>query len=303
MKRFFAEDMRRALLQVKETLGPDAVIMSNKKVNGGVEIVAAIDGDAESPAAPQPAPTPAPETESTPANSLAEILARQAESQATPSQPQQAYSEPEPQVTTSASDEPSWQEPEPDNHIPDYVGGGSASEIAELKSQIKGIQNLLQHQLSGLMKQEIEREEPMRALLVKRLMTMGISERIADQIACFIPEGDDIEDSWEQALQLLEGQLNTTHDDILTRGGAVALVGPTGVGKTTTIAKLAARYAQRHGSDSVALITTDTFRIGASEQLKVYGRIIGCPVKIANDAKELADAMLSLRGRNKINKK
>ena len=55
MKRFFAEDMRRALLQVKETLGPDAVIMSNKKVNGGVEIVAAIDGDAESPAAPQPA--------------------------------------------------------------------------------------------------------------------------------------------------------------------------------------------------------------------------------------------------------
>ena len=300
MKRFFAEDMRRALLQVKETLGPDAVIMSNKKVNGGVEIVAAIDGDAESPAAPQSAPTPAPETESTPANSLAEILARQAESQAAPSQPQQTYSEPEPQVTTSASDEPSWQEPEPDNHIPDYVGGGSASEIAELKSQIKGIQNLLQHQLSGLMKQEIEREEPMRALLVKRLMTMGISERIADQIACFIPEGDDIEDSWEQALQLLEGQLNTTHDDILTRGGAVALVGPTGVGKTTTIAKLAARYAQRHGSDSVALITTDTFRIGASEQLKVYGRIIGCPVKIANDAKELADAMLSLRDKRLI---
>ena len=86
----------------------------------------------------------------------------------------------------------------------------------------------------------------------------------------------------------------------MTRGGAVALVGPTGVGKTTTIAKLAARYAQRHGSDSVALITTDTFRIGASEQLKVYGRIIGCPVKIANDAKELADAMLSLRDKRLI---
>ena len=127
------------------------------------------------------------------------------------------------------------------------------------------------------MKQEIDREEPIRAMLTKRLMGMGLSERIADQIACFIPEGGEDDDSWEQCLQLLEGQLNTTADDILTRGGAVAFVGPTGVGKTTTIAKLAARYAQRHGADKVALITTDTFRIGASEQLKVYGRIIGCP--------------------------
>ena len=308
MKRFFAEDMRRALLQVKETLGPDAVIMSNKKVNGGVEIVAAIDGDAE-PQAPQVA-APEAATESSvasastdeyaePANSLAEILARQAKHPAMRSNNDPA--QPAPQVAAEQhKQEPVEASAEPEVDIPDYVGGGSAAEIAELRAQIKGVQNLLQHQLSGLMKQEIEREEPMRALLTQRLMTMGISERIADQIACFIPEGDDIEDSWEQSLQLLEGQLNTTHDDILTRGGAVALVGPTGVGKTTTIAKLAARYAQRHGSESVALITTDTFRIGASEQLKVYGRIIGCPVKVANDAKELADAMLTLRDKRLI---
>ena len=308
MKRFFAEDMRRALLQVKETLGPDAVIMSNKKVNGGVEIVAAIDGDAE-PQAPQaaaPAAESAPQSDEAeryaePANSLAEILARQAQHPAMQASNAEPKPAPEPQTEPVQAGAEATQVPsEPEVDIPDYVGGGSAAEIAELRAQIKGVQNLLQHQLSGLMKQEIEREEPMRALLTQRLMTMGVSERIADQIACFIPEGDDIEDSWEQSLQLLEGQLNTTHDDILTRGGAVALVGPTGVGKTTTIAKLAARYAQRHGSDSVALITTDTFRIGASEQLKVYGRIIGCPVKVANDAKELADAMLTLRDKRLI---
>ncbi|PYE32740.1 flagellar biosynthesis protein FlhF [Idiomarina fontislapidosi] len=306
MKRFFAEDMRRALLQVKETLGPDAVIMSNKKVNGGVEIVAAIDGDAEPQAPKAQAQPDKTEEPAKPANSLAEILARQAQhpAMANANEPPEAA----PQATPQQNEQSIWQaqtdtvdEPaEPEVDVPDYVGGGSAAEIAELRAQIKGVQNLLQHQLSGLMKQEMEREEPMRALLTQRLMTMGISERIADQIACFIPEGDDIEDSWEQSLQLLEGQLNTTHDDILTRGGAVALVGPTGVGKTTTIAKLAARYAQRHGSESVALITTDTFRIGASEQLKVYGRIIGCPVKVANDAKELADAMLTLRDKRLI---
>ena len=150
------------------------------------------------------------------------------------------------------------------------------------------------------MKQEMDREEPTRAMLMNRLMSMGLSERVADQIACFIPEGGSDDEAWEQTLHLLEGQLNTTSDDILTRGGAVALVGPTGVGKTTTIAKLAARYAQRHGADKVALITTDTFRIGASEQLQTYGRIIGCPVKVAKNAQELADALLSLRQKSLI---
>ncbi|TDP31297.1 flagellar biosynthesis protein FlhF [Idiomarina aquatica] len=311
IKRFFAEDMRRALLQVKETLGPDAVIMSNKKVNGGIEIVAAIDPDAQ-----QPAEEATAQQEPTPANSLTELLQRQSASaegtsptaaaaegtqQTAAPQEQTAWAQPKtarPQAETAAP-QAQTAHAQRDDEIPEHVTGGSAAEIAELKAQIRGIKDLLQHQLSGLMKQEVEREEPIRAMLTKRLMGMGLSERIADQIACFIPEGGD-DDSWEQCLQLLEGQLNTTADDILTRGGAVALVGPTGVGKTTTIAKLAARYAQRHGADNVALITTDTFRIGASEQLQTYGRIIGCPVKVANNAKELADAMLTLRDKSLI---
>ena len=325
IKRFFAEDMRRALQQVKETLGPDAVIMSNKKVNGGIEIVAAIDPDAQ-----QPAEEATAQQEPTPANSLTELLQRQSASAEGTSAPVGATASAEgtsptaaaaegTQQTAAPQEQTAWAQPKTarpqaetaapqaqtahaqrDDEIPEHVTGGSAAEIAELKAQIRGIKDLLQHQLSGLMKQEVEREEPIRAMLTKRLMGMGLSERIADQIACFIPEGGDDDDSWEQCLQLLEGQLNTTADDILTRGGAVALVGPTGVGKTTTIAKLAARYAQRHGADNVALITTDTFRIGASEQLQTYGRIIGCPVKVANNAKELADAMLTLRDKSLI---
>ena len=318
IKRFFAEDMRRALQQVKETLGPDAVIMSNKKVNGGIEIVAAVDPDAQ-----QPAEEATAQQEPTPANSLTELLQRQSASAEGTSAPVGATASAEGTSPTAAAAEGTQQTAAPqaqtarpqadtaapqahpahaqrDDEIPEHVTGGSAAEIAELKAQIRGIKDLLQHQLSGLMKQEVEREEPIRAMLTKRLMGMGLSERIADQIACFIPEGGDDDDSWEQCLQLLEGQLNTTADDILTRGGAVALVGPTGVGKTTTIAKLAARYAQRHGADNVALITTDTFRIGASEQLQTYGRIIGCPVKVANNAKELADAMLTLRDKSLI---
>ena len=150
--------------------------------------------------------------------------------------------------------------------------------------QIRGIKDLLQHQLSGLMKQEIDREEPIRAMLTKRLMGMGLSERIADQIACFIPEGGEDDDSWEQCP--LEGQL-IPPPTIFRRVAARWPCSPTGVGKTTTIAKLAARYAQRHGADKVALITTDTFRIGAREQLQTADVFWVNPVKIANNAKEL----------------
>jgi len=315
IKRFFAEDMRRGLQQVKETLGADAIILSNKKVNGGIELVAAVDPDARAPeAAPEmpansqaPQPRQAQQESEAPAQSLAELLQRQNATSA--SAPQQ----PEPQAATqedhggyqqmahqSASAQP--EQPQADI-FPEQMNTPDSNDseaIAELRSQVNGIRQLLEHQLSGLMKQEMEREEPVRAMLMQRLMTMGLSERIADQIACFIPESSSDEDAWEQTMHLLEGQLNTTNDDILTRGGAVALVGPTGVGKTTTIAKLAARYAQRHGADKVALITTDTFRIGASEQLQTYGRIIGCPVKVAKDAKELADSLLSLRDKSLI---
>lgn len=73
-----------------------------------------------------------------------------------------------------------------------------------------------------------------------------------------------------------------------------------GVGKTTTVAKLAARAAMEYGSDNVALVTTDTYRIGAHEQLSIYGRIMGCPVRVAKDSNELADVIYQLRNRRLI---
>ncbi|MGM0631064.1 MAG: flagellar biosynthesis protein FlhF, partial [Pseudomonadota bacterium] len=225
IKRFFAEDMRRGLQQVKETLGPDAIILSNKKVNGGIELVAAIDPDAQQaqPMAEQaPNEQAASKTPEVPAESLQELLQRQAQAeQPAQRKPAQAVAEP------TQRPEP---KPEPqafadtqlsDDIFPEQVNAPAADDsqaIAELRSQVNGIRQLLEHQLSGLMKQEMDREEPTRAMLMNRLMSMGLSERVADQIACFIPEGGSDDEAWEQTLHLLEGQLNTTSDDILTRG-------------------------------------------------------------------------------------
>ena len=142
-------------------------------------------------------------------------------------------------------------------------------------------------------------KDPKRAVLVNRLMAIGLSEQIADQIAGYVPAQSNENVAWEQALKLVAQQLNTTNNDIIHRGGVVALVGPTGVGKTTTIAKLAARFSQIHGKNEVALVSTDTFRIAGYEQLETYGRIIGCQVKLAKDEHTL-DALLQQFSKKKL---
>lgn len=169
-----------------------------------------------------------------------------------------------------------------------------------MQNEMASIRKILSHQVSGLMWQEMERREPTRAYLIKQLKKLGLTEQVADQLACFIPDGLQEFEAWDTVLEMLQGQINTTNNEILTRGGIFSLIGPTGVGKTTTVAKLAARFAQKHGADQVGLITTDTFRIGAHEQLSTFGKIIGCPVKVARNAEELANVLYQMRNRKLI---
>jgi flagellar biosynthesis protein FlhF len=176
----------------------------------------------------------------------------------------------------------------------------ASEDLEEMKEEMTSIRRLLEHQVSGLMWQEVERREPLRAMLIKRLERMGVSSDLADQLACYIPEDTAPTKAWKALLGLVADQVPVSQKDILKRGGVVALLGPTGVGKTTTIAKLAARAAMEYGSDNVALVSTDTYRIGAHEQLAIYGRIMGCPVKVAKDSNELADVIYQLRNRRLI---
>ena len=351
IKRFFGKDMRSALAEVKEVLGPDAVIMSNKRVNGGVEIMAAFDQepepklrnvgrrDSDYPEQQQPqfgrraserlsAEQHRPASNSTMdsdelADSLQALLARQqahdAHEQAEPrdqagrrlSERDPAFDDPaapahspeateQPRTNThpGADYRPTSLTP-PDPGFDQRLSSQDAT-IQAMKSDMSAIRELLETQVSGLVWQDMERREPTRTLLIKKLTRLGFTNDVADQISCFVPEGLGKEEAWQSTLDLLQAQIATTRNDILSQGGVVALVGPTGVGKTTTIAKLAARYAQTHGPDSVALVTTDTYRIAASEQLQTYARIIGCPIKIARDADELNAVLVQFRQRRLV---
>ncbi|KQB02620.1 flagellar biosynthesis protein FlhF [Vibrio metoecus] len=357
IKRFFAKDMKTALLQVKEELGVDAVIMSNKKVAGGVEIVAAVDGDtapapakrynsqprhAYSQVSPSVAPTKSRELiddrvslqsgadngrsmtqrfanmlkqysngtadeqdhRAENEDSLSALLKRQSENRA----PQRNNSERQRpdsalskllQEDTNSRRKPRLDPTRYDRNTPDEPTV-AVSELESMREEMTSIRRLLEHQVSGLMWQEVERREPLRAMLIKRLERMGVSLEMADQLACYIPEETPPPKAWKALLGLVSDQIPVIKHDILKRGGVVALLGPTGVGKTTTVAKLAARAAMEYGSDNVALVTTDTYRIGAHEQLSIYGRIMGCPVRVAKDSNELADVIYQLRNRRLI---
>jgi flagellar biosynthesis protein FlhF len=123
---------------------------------------------------------------------------------------------------------------------------------------------------------------------------------LADQLAGMVPEDIPLHEAWQQIEKLLTQQLQVGDDEIMRHGGAVALLGPTGVGKTTTIAKLAARFAMKHGAEQVALITTDHYRIGAQDQLQTYGRIMGCQVRAVSNVEELGAALYQLRNRRLV---
>ncbi|ENP0851119.1 flagellar biosynthesis protein FlhF [Vibrio parahaemolyticus] len=370
IKRFFAKDMRSALLQVKEELGADAVIMSNKKVAGGVAIVAAVDNESNPSSSSASSQSNRGASQSNRYNehrqmsssaadrfqdrsldedkislqnskeksgsmtqrfanmlkqysggaaesddhvaenedSLSALLQRQNKHRESYNQEKPVPYQPDSPLAKLIAQDNRFERPTPkldptryDRRRPSSEGRDeSAKELENMREEMTSIRRLLEHQVSGLMWQEVERREPLRAMLIKRLERMGVSPELADQMACYIPEDTKPARAWKALLSLVADQINIPKQDILKRGGVVALLGPTGVGKTTTVAKLAARAAMEYGADNVALVTTDTYRIGAHEQLSIYGRIMGCPVRVAKDSNELADVIYQLRNRRLI---
>jgi flagellar biosynthesis protein FlhF len=254
MKRFIATEMRDAMQQVGEALGPDALILSSRKTDDGVEIIAAVDYEEDLMGADN-APVSAPVE--TPAVVVQDVAPAAADihTDTVTSQPGMA-----PVVDHS---------------------------LQEMQSEIKALRSMLEVPLSQLGWDEVKRREPVRAAIVERLHSMQVHTVIANRIADQVTAINDDRQGWQQAMSLLEDMIPVDDDDLLTNGGIVALVGPTGVGKTTTIAKIAARFAMRHGRRHVALVTMDHYRIGAHEQLRTYGRLLGVPVHIAGDEQEL----------------
>lgn len=302
VKRFFAKTMTEALKQVSEQMGPDAVILSNRRVDGGVEIVTALDYDENM--ARQSLGGEA--SEAVNGSRLAEMQAerhRRLEDELDRSRARirevrehsggrnQDYAGtafdvlPEPEAEMSGR---------PASGVADDTG--YSGELARMRAEISSLRDLMSSQQGTREKAGVH---AVQQRLAERLQELGLSQNLAASLSGR-HKGGKLDEGWRQALKMLASGVRTPHREWLDEGGVYALVGPTGSGKTTIIGKLAARYVLKHGADSLALVTTDRYRVAAHEQLFVFGRILNVPVRVVDESHTLDDILEELSDRHLV---
>jgi len=338
VKKFIAANARDALRKVKETLGTDAIILSNRGVPGGVEIMAVAARDmamivpssvSETAAPLQATPRPSLDAEEDYRVTLTQARARLAKTggasapagmTAPVNTPRPAAAAPMkvnagiPKVgglrnldvsrqggagNRSASVAASARS---ETTMPAQVSAQAEVVPQEVMEEIRVLRKILEQHLAGFAWGETARREPVKTEVMRQMLDSGFSPKFARELLTDLPsEMDEI-----QALAWAKGAADralltlNSEEDIVNQGGVYALVGPTGVGKTTTTAKLAARCVLRHGPSKVALITTDGYRIGAHEQLRIYGRILGVSVYLVKDAQELRQTLSELQHKHMV---
>lgn len=317
IKRFHAKTMREAIRMVREEQGADAVILSNRRIPGGVEVVSAVDYDAAliqqtlrqptAPAAEEPPPSKPAEPAANalarkplPAEPAAAATDRPAAWHEAPTEPRHELITEEIVVSPSLARASAASPRSEPASAPASVPAPVVVNTEKLEREIVTMRRMLEEQLAGLMWGDMKRSRPLQAAALRALADMGIDPDLARAIAEEIPDSSDAERARFLPLGLLGRRLPVDAADPVMQGGVVALVGPTGVGKTTTVAKLAARFAATHGIRDIALVTTDHYRVGASEQLYTYGRLLGVPVYTVGASDNLAGTLARLEDRKLV---
>ncbi len=367
IKRFIGPDSRVAMRQVKEVFGEDALILSNRQVPDGVEIIAAdgsdemlfgqadqavVDASAVETASPPPAVTaePPPEpargettvSESAPAkpvtaepSELPDAFARPYTGIGAPDSTDQAISEQEPPTLTNpvaqGADEPS-----PPYNKPEKSGGFAAA-VARAKSSLKArsdtavekaepavapakgraeeftsseqheihimreelarLRGMMENQFSSMHMGLWAQNSPARATVLTRMTELGLSEQLAARLVASLKNIDSVapQVATRDALRVLARQIRVTGDKITKQGGVCVFIGPPGAGKTTSIAKMALQFSRQRDTRDIVMVSTDTSRIGAHEQLSAYGRLLSIPVIRATDDSQVREIITAVQ--------
>ncbi len=167
-------------------------------------------------------------------------------------------------------------------------------------NELSSLRGMMEEQFAGLAWGERQRRSPVHGEVTKALFSAGFSAQLVRMVVDHMPEVENMDAGMEWANHVLASNLPVleNEDALMERGGVFALMGPTGVGKTTTTAKLAARCVMRFGASKVALLTTDSYRIGGHEQLRIFGKILGVSVHAVKDAADLQLALTELRNKH-----
>jgi flagellar biosynthesis protein FlhF len=244
--------MRQALRQVREAQGPDAVILSSRRLANGVEVVAAVDYDVDAADASHASEPSRTESRIPTAADYAALAQR-------------------------------------------FQGGQDRNQISDLppdaNEELRTLRRMLETQLATLAWNDLSRRAPIQTEVLRQLTVLGLAHDLAGELVSQLPQRMELAEAHRLSLALMARRIETVGERWMESGGVVAMVGPTGVGKTTLIAKLAARWVLRHGARDITLVSTDCVRIGAQEQIHTLGRLLGVPAYAIDGAADLTELL------------
>ena len=319
IKRFFGKNSREALSMVRKALGEDAVILSNRAMNGGNEIMAFKEEDMNNMIESQ-TDTHHSNGLDTPDNLSSKAKSSKYDSsepttllsllQNNRSQtPDSAVNKAakidmyDAVVKTASPQQTTAKVATTQTYSPQIKNSQQAdTQMSEMLNEMRNMRSVIESQLTTLSWGNIQQRDPSKSKILSILLSAGFSASLSRQLAEKMPDNLTEEKAVTWVKSILALNLNTIENDteVLDQGGVFALIGPTGVGKTTTTAKLAARYVMKHGTKNLGLITTDAYRIGGHEQLRIYGKILGVMVHAVKDEADLKIALNELKNKHTI---
>ena len=281
MRTFVAKTSREALRMVRLELGEDSVILSNRTVDGNIEITALshieFSDFIKPPAPPEPI-----RQQPAPATVAVEARRPNPEKLHHPMPPRKSVEGKVLEALIPAAS----------------VAATIVPEHQNILSEIKSMRSMMQEQIACLSWSDMQQRDPQRTRMLRDLLNAGFSPALSRQLIDKMPAAADA--SWLSKVLGHNLRVADQNEDVVVQGGVIALIGPTGVGKTTTTAKLAARAVVRYGADKVALLTTDSYRIGAHEQLRIYGKILGVEVHAVRDTDDLRLTLSGLKNKHLV---
>ncbi|MHC8342959.1 flagellar biosynthesis protein FlhF [Pseudomonas sp. RT6P73] len=295
VKRFFAADMRQAMKLVRDELGADAAIIGNRRIAGGVELTAALDYKLSALAPRVPNMELEDElrkTQSRIVTAQAELSLRgEGETEGDNTTNRQLFAG-LPLTAAEPLIEPTYAEPRRSAAAPAPAAGGvDPRAFDSMRFELNSLRELMEVQLGSLAWNQLQGSRPAQANLWRRLQRIGLSGPLSRDLLAMITDIEEPRQAWRMLLAHLARMIVTPEVEPLEEGGVIAMVGPAGMGKTTTLAKLAARYVLKYGAQNIALVSMDSYRIGAQEQLKTLGRILNVSVTHVDPGQSLVQAL------------
>jgi len=317
IKRFFGKNSHEALSMVRRGLGEDAIIISNHMVNGGNEIMAYKEEEMQAITTSQ-AEQPAQNDDIKGMTTLLSLINKKSRDQnldkeainstasaAEIDKPTNRMGKP---IKASKHDKTNTKGVSPQLTIAETPEQHTSSQqvydqqMADMLNEMREMRRVVESQLTTISWSNIQQRDAVKSKILNSLLNAGFSASLSRHLAEKLPANLNDVKSTDWVKTILAKNMNSIENEteVLDQGGIFALIGPTGVGKTTTMAKMAARYVMKHGTQNLGLITTDAYRVGGHEQLRIYGKILGVMVHAVKDEADLKIALNELKNKHTI---